>query len=76
MPTVTYRTADMTPDERAEAFAALDDIRAVGAVNMLGAAPVLADVMGYDKRTAVDVLVDWMATYDGARTPADRAGVA
>lgn len=44
-------------------FAFLDIIRESGQINMFGAAPVLAETYGLDKREARDILFQWMDTF-------------
>ena len=44
-------------------FAFLDNIREDGKINMFGAAPVLAETYGLDKRDARDILFKWMDTF-------------
>ena len=46
-----------------EYFAFLDIIRESGQINMFGAAPVLAETYGLDKREARDILFQWMDTF-------------
>lgn len=41
----------------------LDKLREAGPVNMFGAAPILADEFGLDKRDARTVLVYWMDSF-------------
>lgn len=44
-------------------FAFLDSVRETGAINMFGAAPVLQEVFGLDRREAKDILLEWMKTF-------------
>ena len=44
-------------------FAFLDIIRESGQINMFGAAPVLAETYGLDKRDARDILFKWMDAF-------------
>jgi hypothetical protein len=44
-------------------FAFLDNIRESGSINMFGAAPVLQEVFGLDRREAKDILLEWMDTF-------------
>ena len=46
-----------------EYFAFLDSIRESGKINMFGAAPVLQEVYGLNKREARDILLQWMDTF-------------
>jgi len=42
------------------AFEFLDDLRASGATNMFGGGRYLVEEFGIDRRTAREVLMDWM----------------
>ena len=44
-------------------FAFLDNVRESGSINMFGAAPVLQEVFGLDRREAKDILLEWMKTF-------------
>jgi hypothetical protein len=44
-------------------FAFLDNVRESGKINMFGAAPVLQEVFGLDRREARDMLLEWMDTF-------------
>jgi hypothetical protein len=44
-------------------FAFLDNVRESGRINMFGAAPVLQEVFGLDRRDARDMLREWMDTF-------------
>jgi hypothetical protein len=44
-------------------FAFLDNVRESGKINMFGAAPVLQEVFGLDRRDARDMLLEWMDTF-------------
>jgi hypothetical protein len=44
-------------------FVFLDQVREDGKINMFGAAPVLAEVFGLEKREARDILFQWMDTF-------------
>jgi hypothetical protein len=44
-------------------FAFLDNVRESGKINMFGAAPVLQEVFGLDRRDARDMLREWMDTF-------------
>ena len=44
-------------------FAFLDNVRESGRINMFGAAPVLQEVFGLDRRDARDMLLEWMDTF-------------
>ena len=44
-------------------FAFLDNVRESGSINMFGAAPVLQEVFGLDRRDARDMLREWMDTF-------------
>ncbi len=44
-------------------FAFLDNIRESGSINMFGAALVLQEVFGLDRREAKDILLEWMDTF-------------
>jgi hypothetical protein len=44
-------------------FAFLDNVRESGSINMFGAAPVLQEVFGLDRRDARDMLLEWMDTF-------------
>ncbi len=60
-------------EQVADAFAFLDTLREFGEVNMFGAAPYLAEELGYDKRTARDLVSMWMKSFDPEVTAEDRA---
>jgi hypothetical protein len=62
--------------ELAGHFAFLDDLRDSGVTNMFGARPYLMNEQGLDKETAGKVLSAWMKTYDGDKTPEQRAAEA
>ena len=49
--------------EQIQYFEFLDQLREDGKINMFGAAPVLAEVYGLDKREARKVLLEWMDTF-------------
>jgi hypothetical protein len=44
-------------------FAFLDNVRESGSINMFGAAPVLQEVFGLERRDARDMLLEWMDTF-------------
>lgn len=50
-------------------FVFLDEVRESGKINMFGAASVLQEVFGLEKREARDILFQWMDTF-GKRNPA------
>jgi len=41
-------------------FKFLNRLRESGAVNMFGAAPILQNELGYDRKEAKDILMAWM----------------
>ena len=45
-------------------FDYLDKLRASGKTNMFGAAPFLQANFGLGKREAINILMEWMDTYD------------
>ena len=50
-------------DEATEYFEWLDGLRASGAVNMLGARPLLAEEFGLDRRLSAVVWSAWSKTF-------------
>jgi hypothetical protein len=60
-------------EQVADAFAFLDTLRQFGGVNMFGAAPYLAEELGYDKATSRELLSMWMNSFDPDVTAEDRA---
>jgi hypothetical protein len=64
------------PENLAEAFEYLDELRESGETNMFGARPYVQSEMGYDLSTAGAVLSAWMDTFDREKPPADRAEAA
>ena len=44
-------------------FAFLDNVRESGKINMFGAASVLQEVYGLEKREAREILFQWMDTF-------------
>ena len=42
-------------------FEFLSDLRDSGTTNMFGAAPILADAFGMDKKEAGEILADWIS---------------
>ena len=59
-------------DSMVDFFYFLDDLRESGQTNMYGAAPYLCDEFDMDKKTANEVLLKWMETYDPCETPEER----
>lgn len=57
----------------AEYFEYLDDLRAVGATNMFGAAPYVASAFLIPRAEAHVVLSLWIKTFDGKSSTEDRA---
>jgi hypothetical protein len=57
-------------------FQWLDELRDSGSVNMFGAAPLVADEFGLDRKEARRITVMWMETFDHQRSPKERAIVA
>ncbi len=53
----------MNEHQRNEFFCYLDDLRLSGETNMFGAAPYLVREFGIDKRTAREILSDWMQSF-------------
>jgi hypothetical protein len=64
------------PDNLAEAFEYLDELRDSGATNMFGAAPYLMGDFDFERPVAVAVVSAWMKTFDGDASPEDRAAKA
>lgn len=64
------------PDDLAEAFEYLDDLRASGEINMFGARPYLMRDYEYSPRDAASVLSAWMNTFDGVTPSDERAAIA
>ncbi len=60
-------------EELIEHFSFLDALRESGAVNMFGAGPILQKEMGLDRKTAKAATLAWMKTFDGQRSPQERA---
>ncbi len=50
----------MSNDLKQDMFAYLDDLREIGAVNMMGAGRYLEDSFGIGPREARDVLLEWI----------------
>jgi hypothetical protein len=67
---------DFNETELAEFFEYLDELRESGATNMFGAAPYLTEEFDMNVRASRSVLTQWMETYDGAKTPVERAATA
>lgn len=51
-------------EQQIEYFKYLEELRKSGETNMFGAAPYLAKEFGIDKRTAQNILAEWMENYD------------
>lgn len=51
-------------EQQIEYFKYLEELRKSGETNMFGAAPYLAKEFGIDKRTARNILAEWMENYD------------
>ena len=66
----------MTMKDLAGYFGYLDNLWASGATNMYGARPYLQEDCDLDKATASKVLSAWMRTYNGDKTPEQRAELA
>lgn len=60
-------------EQVADAFAFLDTLREFGEVNMFGAAPYVAEELGYDKATSRELVAMWMKSFDSEVTVEDRA---
>jgi hypothetical protein len=56
-----------------EAFEYLDGLRESGTVNMFGATEHVALKLGYDRKTARDLVLMWMQSFDSEVTAEDRA---
>jgi hypothetical protein len=56
-------TVTITQEEK-EAFEFLNDLRRDGSVNMFGAAPVLAEEFGLEKREARTIVTKWMDNFN------------
>ena len=51
----------MTLQEKVNVF--LDELRESGAINMFGAAPIIAETFGVTKKEAQQYLKNWMDTF-------------
>ena len=60
-------------DQFVEAFEYLDELRESGAVNMFGATSYVERDLGYDKKTARNLVTAWMKSFDGDTSAEDRA---
>lgn len=60
----------------AEAFEYLDGLRESGATNMFGAAPYLERDLDLRVDEARSALSAWMKTFDGEKSPDERAAAA
>ena len=58
-------------EDEVEYFAFLDETRAEGSTNMLGAASLLRDEFGLDKPQARQVLSTWMNNFTGDEITTD-----
>ena len=53
----------MTVNENQFIFDFLNDLRESGDINMFGAAPVIQEVFGLEKREARAILQEWMTNF-------------
>lgn len=53
----------MTEPDREIVFRFLDNIRAEGKINMLGASPYVSQMFGVGKAEARTLVADWMRTF-------------
>ena len=63
----------MIKNQLADYFEFLDELRAEGSINMIGARPYLAEAFGLDKGESASVMAQWMRTFDKAKSAAERA---
>lgn len=68
--------ADVHPQDLAEMFSFLDDLRESGATNMFGARPFLIEEYPEHRRIAASVLSAWMGTFSRSKSAEERAAVA
>jgi hypothetical protein len=54
---------EITAEDRVAMFEFLDELRESGAINMLGAAPELAEAFDLDKYTAREVCSEWRKSF-------------
>lgn len=64
------------PNDLAEVFEYLDELRVSGESNMFGAGAYVAAEFCMDRRQASAATVAWMKTFDGKTSPEDRAAKA
>jgi len=53
----------MSNSDKQEVFMFLDELRSTGSTNMFGAAPLIEEFFGVDRKVARDLLKEWMKTF-------------
>ena len=59
----TEKPYSLMMSKQDEIFAYLDAVRESGIINMFGAAPLLQEEFGLDRREAKDLLLAWMGSF-------------
>lgn len=54
----------MSNSDKQEVFMFLDELRSIGSTNMFGAAPLIEEIFGVDRKVARELLKEWMVTFE------------
>lgn len=54
----------MSNSDKQEVFMFLNELRSTGSTNMFGAAPLIQEFFGVDRKTARSLLKEWMKSFD------------
>jgi hypothetical protein len=54
----------MTNSDKQEVFMFLNELRSTGSTNMFGAAPLIEEFFGVDRKVARGLLKEWMKSFD------------
>lgn len=54
----------MTNSDKQEVFMFLNELRSTGSTNMFGAAPLIQEFFGVDRKVARELLKEWMKSFD------------
>jgi hypothetical protein len=54
----------MSNTDKYEVFMFLNELRSTGSTNMFGAAPLIQEFFGVDRKVARELLKEWMKSFD------------
>jgi hypothetical protein len=54
----------MSNTDKYEVFMFLNELRSTGSTNMFGAAPLIQEFFGVDRKAARELLKEWMKSFD------------